>query len=56
MAPVVTLNYAIPDDLHRRVKIAAAEQGVTVKAFLLEALEAAVSEHERSKGRPKRRS
>lgn len=41
------MNYDVPDDLHRRAKIAAAEQGRTLKAWLIRAIEAAVEQHER---------
>jgi predicted HicB family RNase H-like nuclease len=44
---VAQLNMPIPDDLHRRAKAAAALEGVTLKDFLIDALEAAVR---RSKG------
>lgn len=37
---MVTLNYTIDDDLHRRVKVAAAQRGVTIKALVIAALEA----------------
>ncbi len=49
---VVVINYAIPADLHRRAKSAAALRGVSLKAFLIAALELAVEEavnEERSK-------
>jgi hypothetical protein len=42
MGDVTILHYDIPSDLHRRAKIAAATQGVTLKAFLMTALDAAV--------------
>lgn len=38
---VARVHYEIPDDLHRRVKAAAALEGKTLKDFLIEALEAA---------------
>lgn len=43
MSSVAAINYDIDDDLHRRAKAAAALQGVTLKAFLETALEAAVT-------------
>lgn len=39
---VARIHYEIPDELHRRAKAAAAMQGLTLKDFLVEALEAAV--------------
>jgi predicted HicB family RNase H-like nuclease len=36
------INYELPDDLHRRAKAAAALRGVTLKDFVIEALEQAV--------------
>ena len=36
---VATINYEIPDELHRRAKSAAALRGMTLKDFLLTALE-----------------
>ncbi len=44
---VARIHYEIPDDLHRRVKVAAAQQGITLKQFLLDALEAAAEKAER---------
>lgn len=41
------LNYDIPDELHRRAKAAAAIRGVTLRQFVLEALEAEVERQER---------
>jgi len=38
------IHYEIPDDLHRRAKAEAALQGVTLRDFLIEALERAVAE------------
>jgi predicted HicB family RNase H-like nuclease len=38
---VARIHYEIDDDLHRRAKSAAALQGITLKAFLEQALEAA---------------
>ena len=40
------IHYVIPDDLHRRVKAAAALAGVTQKELLLAALRAVVREPE----------
>jgi predicted transcriptional regulator len=36
---VVTMNYAIPEDLHHRLKVMAAQQGTTLKAVVIQALE-----------------
>jgi|GraSoiStandDraft_14_1057315.scaffolds.fasta_scaffold1671495_2 hypothetical protein len=44
MGDVTILHYDIPSELHRRAKIAAATQGVTLKAFVMTALDAAVVE------------
>lgn len=38
-AKTVRLNADIPEELHRRIKIKAATQGVTVKELLLEMIE-----------------
>ena len=38
---VARIHYEIPDDLHRRAKSAAALQGVTLKDFVVAALELA---------------
>lgn len=37
------IHYEIPDDLHRKAKAEAALQGVTLRDFLIEALERAVA-------------
>jgi uncharacterized protein (DUF1778 family) len=39
---VARVHYEIPDDLHRRIKAAAALKGQTLKDYLIEALERAV--------------
>jgi len=44
MGDLTILHYDIPSELHRRAKIAAATQGVTLKAFVMTALDAAVVE------------
>lgn len=41
-----SIKYDLPDDLHRRAKAAAALQGVTLKDFILGAIEAAVEQAE----------
>jgi predicted HicB family RNase H-like nuclease len=51
---MVAVNYDIPDELHRRCKIAAAQQGVTLRDFLLRALEEQVEAAEKDTKRPKR--
>lgn len=49
MKPVANMNYEIPDDLHRRAKSAAALQGVSLKVFLIAALEEAVAKAEKKR-------
>lgn len=39
---VARIHYAVPDDLHRRAKAAAALQGISLKDFVIAALEDAV--------------
>ena len=39
------IHYEIPDDLHRKAKAEAALQGVTLREFLIEALQQAVKEN-----------
>jgi predicted HicB family RNase H-like nuclease len=46
---VALINYEIPDDLHRRAKAAAALQGVSLKAFLIDALSKATDAADRKK-------
>ena len=36
---VVTMNYQIPDELHYRLKVLAAQKATTLKSVVLEALE-----------------
>jgi predicted HicB family RNase H-like nuclease len=36
----MNVNYTIPDDLHRALKVKAAQEGKTLKQVILEALEA----------------
>jgi predicted HicB family RNase H-like nuclease len=45
------INYELPDDLHRRAKAAAALRGVTLKDFVIDALEHAVKQAGTRKGR-----
>ena len=41
---MAVIHYEIPDELHRTAKAAAALRGITLKDFLLEALNRAVGE------------
>jgi predicted DNA binding CopG/RHH family protein len=41
---VVHVNYEIDDDLHMRVKAAAAMRGMTLKAYVMAALEKALDD------------
>jgi predicted HicB family RNase H-like nuclease len=43
---VPRLHIELPDSLHRRAKIAAVQRGVTLKAFVIEALERLVIDQE----------
>ena len=43
---VARIHYEIDDDLHRRVKAAAAMRGLTLKAFIIEALQRAIEDDE----------
>ena len=51
METMTVLHYEIDDELHRQAKAEAALRGVTLKAFLISALEEALA----SSGRPARR-
>ena len=53
--PVGNIVMAIPDDLHRRAKAAAAQQGRSLKAFVIEAVDAAVAAHEAAEEKRRRR-
>lgn len=46
---VARVHYEIPDDLHRRAKVAAAQQGITLKQFLMDALDRAAQTQENRK-------
>ena len=46
MTRVPRLHIELPDNLHRRAKVAAAQRGVTLKAFVIEALERLADEQE----------
>lgn len=37
--PIVSINVPLPMDLHRRVKMTAASEGITVKQAVIHALE-----------------
>ena len=43
------IHYEIPDDLHRRAKAEAALRGLTLRDFLIQALEQAVTDGVRPK-------
>jgi predicted HicB family RNase H-like nuclease len=46
---VPRIHIEVPEDDHRRVKVAAAQQGVTLKAFVIQTLEQATAEVGRNK-------
>lgn len=46
---MVNVNYEIPVELHRAVRILAAKRGTTIKALLIEALQNLVDEDEGEK-------
>lgn len=43
---MVNVNYEIPEELHRSIRIIAAKRGTTIKALLIEALEHLVAADE----------
>jgi predicted HicB family RNase H-like nuclease len=45
------IHYEVPDDLHRKAKAAAALQGITLKEFVVTALEQAVKQSGTRRGR-----
>jgi predicted HicB family RNase H-like nuclease len=47
-ATVPRVNVEVPDDLHRRAKLAAVKKDMTLKAVVIQALEhwVAIAEHE----------
>jgi predicted HicB family RNase H-like nuclease len=49
---VARIHYEIPDDLHRRVKAAAAMRGMTLKDYIVEVLSQAVEADARGRDRP----
>jgi hypothetical protein len=48
---MATIHYDLPDDLHRRAKAAAALRGITLKAFLIQALDDATKSAEKRRAR-----
>jgi len=52
MPRVARIHYEIPDDLHRRVKAAAAMRGMTLKDYIVEVLSQAVEADARARDRP----
>jgi predicted HicB family RNase H-like nuclease len=44
VSDIARIHYEIPEELHRRVKAAAAMNGQTLKDFIIAALERAVDE------------
>ena len=54
MARVARIHYEIPDELHRRVKAAAAMRGVTLKDYIVEVLSRAVEADARERERTAR--
>ena len=51
MTRVPRLHIELPAELHKRAKIAAAQRDVTLKAFVIDALERLVTEQETDDGR-----
>jgi predicted HicB family RNase H-like nuclease len=49
------IAYKIPDDLHQRARVAAAQQGRTFKSWIERAILAAVEEHETAEEKRRRR-
>jgi predicted HicB family RNase H-like nuclease len=49
------VNYDIDDELHRRAKTAASQQGRTFKAWLERAIQAAVQAHEQAEEERRKR-
>jgi hypothetical protein len=46
---VTVLHYEIDTELHRRIKVAAAQEGETIKAFVIAALEAELERRQKGK-------
>lgn len=38
------IHYVIPDDLHRRAKVAAAQRGITLRQLVTDAIAASVAD------------
>jgi hypothetical protein len=55
MSAVSVVHYTIDDELHRRVKVAAAKKGITLRAYLVAALEQAVARDEEEEEQRDRR-
>lgn len=49
MRTMALIHYDVPDDVHRRAKSAAALQGITLKDFVISALEEAVKRQEKGR-------
>jgi hypothetical protein len=49
MTAVPRLHIELPDDLHRRAKIAAVERDETLKALVIKALELLIAQHEQQR-------
>ena len=47
---VPRLHIELPVELHKRAKIAAVQRGVTLKAFVIHALEQAIEQQEQEAG------
>lgn len=47
---VPRLHIELPAELHKRAKIAAVQRGVTLKAFVIHALEQAIEQQEQEAG------
>lgn len=48
------VHYEIPDELHRRIKSAAALKGQTLKEFLIDALQEAAEADEKQRAKKRR--
>lgn len=46
---MVSINYELPDDVHQRAKVAAAREGLTLKEWVIRALETAADEQTEAK-------
>jgi hypothetical protein len=47
---VATVNYSIPDELHRRAKAEAAYKGMTLREYVVRAIKETVEQDERERG------